>query len=204
MNLKRLVLSLMLTAGLCLAALATPASQAEQALSQLQALQKQLSAIPAGGKPSTKLLAAHKNEIVFSEPSGQWLVRAEAFWKLRDRFAKDPAAERIAWAAATQPLPGECEADACCHLSLEKLTDGRYLELYPAGRHATEALERMSKLLTMLTNDTQGVFEYPRETPDVAEMHHTITYLRRVVAGAAPSMRQRVLQQLDKVSSRVP
>lgn len=191
-------------AGLCLAAIATPPSKAEQGLARLQALQKKLSSIPVGGKPSAQLLAAYKNDIVYSEPSGRWLVCASLFWKLRDTWSNDPAAERIAWAAACQPLPGECETDAYCHLALVKMTDGRYLQLYPAGKHATEALSRMSQALGYLANDTQGVYDYAQEPEYTKEGRASVDYLRSVVTASTPASKTQVLQQIEKVSARIP
>lgn len=179
--------------------------KAELELDRLLALQKALAGIPFEGrekKPFADLIKRHRSEIVYSEPSGQWLVRADQFWGLRDRNKDLPLAERIAWEAASQAIPGECETDASCHLALIRMTDGRYLELYPSGAHAAAALQRMGQHLGYMAGDKNNVYAYPPEAKK--EMRDTLAWLRRVVTDAQPAGKASVLKQLDAIGAKVP
>lgn len=94
-----------------------------------------------------RFLKAHQAYSVYSEPGGLWLVKAEMFWNLQKKYADLPLSETIAWEAATQSLPGECEGDDVCAMDYMNQTEGRYLQLYPTGPHAAEALEKLSQSL---------------------------------------------------------
>src|SRR5919199_5581984 len=86
---------------------------AELELARLSALARSLSAISIEqhDNPTYKQWVAERDsEIVYSEPAGQWFVRADLFWDLQKKYRDLPVAERIAWEAAQTPLPGECEA----------------------------------------------------------------------------------------------
>jgi hypothetical protein len=129
----------------------TPAARAELSLLRLRALQKALDEHASGGSAANPLRAgrirADSSELAYGEPQGQWFVSADRFWALHDRYRALPIAESIAWHAATQDLPGECESDPTCIFGLAEMTAGRYLALYPRGAHATEARGKLATLL---------------------------------------------------------
>jgi hypothetical protein len=122
----------------------------EFTLLKLLALGRSLNGIPFDKReraPYRDWLKAHEQEIVYSEPSGDWLVRSKLFWDLERRYHRAPIAERIAWEAAQNPLPGECEGDEVCRFFYVNLTDGEYLRLHPNGAHAGEALKSLEEAL---------------------------------------------------------
>jgi hypothetical protein len=131
----------------------TPAARAELSLLRLRALQKALDEHAGGGGGSAAnplrdgKIRADSSELVYGESQGQWFVRADRFWALHDRYRALPIAESIAWHAATQDLPGECEGDPTCLFGLAEMTAARYLALYPRGAHATEARGTVATLL---------------------------------------------------------
>ncbi len=88
-----------------------------------------------------RFIKAHQANAVYSEPGGLWLVKAELLWNLQKKYADLPFGDTIAWEAATLPLPGECEDDDTCATMYMTDTKGRYLQLYPSGKHANEALD---------------------------------------------------------------
>ena len=90
-----------------------------------------------------RFIKANEANAVYSEPGGLWLVKAELFWKLQKKYADLPVGDTIAWEAATLPLPGECEDDDTCATMYMTDTKGRYLQLYPAGKHSNEALDNL-------------------------------------------------------------
>jgi hypothetical protein len=119
-------------------------------LLKLLALSRSLNGIPFDKRergPYHDWLKAHQQEIVYSEPSGEWLVRSDLFWNLERMYHRSPIAERIAWEAAQNPLPGECESDEVCQFLYVNATDGQYLALHPNGAHAGEALKNSEEAL---------------------------------------------------------
>jgi len=144
-------------------AAAAPAVKAELGLLRLRALQKALdehARTAQGGYDARPLrdgrIRADSSEIAYGEPQGQWYVDADAFWALQRRYRALPIGEAIAWDAATQQLPGECEGDPTCLFALVEMTTGRYLSLYPRGAHAPAALRRLVELLGYVEEQSRG------------------------------------------------
>jgi hypothetical protein len=179
---------------------------AELELARLVALQRSLANIDMMEKDKEPFAAwtkAREEQIVYSDPSGLWYVRAEMFWNLQARYKDLPSAEAIAWEAAQIPLPGECEGYLPCHLYALSETDGRYLKLYPRGAHAGDALRNISESLGQIIGDQSG--ENPgltAEPEDRAEVAKHVAELRAQVTRAAHPLRPRVLDQLDAVARR--
>jgi hypothetical protein len=179
---------------------------AELELARLVALQRSLANIDMSElekQPYASWTKTREPQIVYSEPAGQWYVRAELFWELQDKYKDLPAAETIAWEAAQMPLPGECEGYLPCHLYAFTQSEGRYLKLYPRGPHAGDALRNLSEFLDQVVaeqNDERPVFEVPQE--DRAELAKTVAELRAQVAPSNHALRARVLEQLDTVAKK--
>ena len=136
------------------AAATAPAIKGELGLLRLRALQKALdehARTAQGGSEARPLrdgrIRADSSELAYGEPQGQWYVDADTFWALQRRYRALPIGEAIAWEAATQQLPGECEGDPTCLFGLAEITVARYLSLYPRGAHAPAALRRMVEVL---------------------------------------------------------
>jgi len=179
---------------------------AELELTRLVALSRSLDALPSGEmeKPPYKgWTTEHEPQIVYSEPSGQWHVRADLFWDLQQKYRDLPLAERIAWQAAQTPLPGECEGYLPCIVDTETLTNGRYLKLYPRGAHAEAALKSISDLLGHVSEDLkrkEPVYEVPREGR--AEFRKTLATLREQLSLVPGPKKARLLVQLDAIAQR--
>jgi hypothetical protein len=146
------------------AAAAAPAARGELGLLRLRALQKALdehARTSQGGSDARPLrdgrIRADSSEIAYGEPQGQWYVTADAFWALQRRYRALPIGEAIAWEAATQQLPGECEGDPTCLFGLAEITVARYLSLYPRGAHAPAALRRMVEVLGWVEEQSRGL-----------------------------------------------
>lgn len=181
-------------------------ARGELELARLLALHRSLAAInmeDLSKSPFAEWVKAREEQIVYSEPAGQWFVRSELFWNLRDQYQTLPVGERIAWEAAQIPLPGECEGYLPCYLYLMTETEGRYLKLYPNGPHAGDALKAVDDLLSAVAEDTPGdnaVYVVPPE--DRAEFQKGLAELRGQVASVSHPLRERVLKQLDAVAAR--
>jgi hypothetical protein len=181
---------------------------AELELTRLVALGRTLANIPFEGQekpPYKPWVTEHDAEVVYSEPAGQWYVRAELLWDLEKKYRGLPVAERAAWEAAQTPLPGECEGYLPCHIYRESETSGRYLLLYPRGAHADAALANLSESLGHVVEDLRGgasVFEVPRE--DRANFRKSLAALRAQLAQVPAAKKSGVLTQLDTIARRFP
>lgn len=184
-----------------------PQARAEYELLKLQALGHSMSAVPFGERerpPYRDWHKAHEQELVYSEPSGQWLVRSELFWELERKYHGSPAGERIAWEAAQNPLPGECESDEVCGFLYLNDTEGRYLGLYPNGAHAAEALKNIDEALasqeleSMLNSKSRDKYVVEQR----AELRKALTGLRVAVSKTSSAEKASILKKLDRLVPR--
>lgn len=104
-------------------------------------------------EPYRSLLKRNDKDIVYSDPSGEWYVRSRRFWDLEKKYHKLAIADRIAWSASENPLPGECEGYVPCYLGSIRQTHGEYLKLYPRGRYSKKAVQRMIKSVQYMVDD---------------------------------------------------
>jgi hypothetical protein len=121
---------------------------AELALDDLLALQKALDAIDptqSGDAAIQRWVKKHEDRCTFNDPAGTWMVGADEYWEVHDRFKGSKLSERIAWQAAQAGMPGECEGALTCYVGRFEILYGRFLAQYPNGEHAAEALERVSE-----------------------------------------------------------
>lgn len=180
-------------------------TRAELELARLQALGNSFTAMPydqLDRPPYKPWIDSHKGEIVYHEPGGVWLVESEAFWALHDRYKDTGIADRLAWAAVMNPLPGECEGDVGCNLELHAITNGRYLATYPKGAHVDEALTSINETLTALLEDLNGerhIADIPTEPEYRADLLRALEKLRKTVAPIDDPFAKRVVGQLDEI-----
>jgi len=138
----------------------------------------------------------HEDSLVYSEPAGQWLVRADLYWELEARNRGNPLAEEIAWDAATIGIPGECEGYIPCYFAVFLLSDARYLDLYPNGRHAEEAAEHIDYLLqeTLKPNNP-----YTMDSRDSWELRESIAKLSRILERSSILEKTTMLTRLRRI-----
>ena len=77
---------------------------------------------------------------------------------------------KIAQAASQNPLPGECEGYINCYLYFIRATQGEYLERYPRGENAAEALKNVTDGIAPILADLskKEVFTGPTDVSDRA------------------------------------
>lgn len=153
-------------------------------------------------EPHKSFIKRNEKDIVYSDPAGQWFVRSDLFWALSKKYATLPIADDIAWAAAENPVPGECEGYVNCHVYVVADTYGRYLRSYPDGRSSKKALAKMTEYLGYIADDIsdkKGNYEGPAEASDRAELAKTIGEMRAVLAGVSHAERAKVISQLDTI-----
>jgi hypothetical protein len=182
-----------------------PESIAELELDGLLALRLSLSSIPIDKReqqPYVEWTNEQREKIVYSEPAGQWFVRSELFWQLQKRFHSLAGTERIAWEAASNPLPGECEDNLACQFELARQTDGRYLKLYPHGEHAGQAVEGIAQTAKFAIDTMRGgreVFNVPSD--ERGSFQKIINELHSILSKQKTSRAVAVAKQLDYLSA---
>lgn len=181
------------------------AAKAALELDALLALRNALGSILVENReqpPYKAFTTANSSRIVYSEPASQWMVKSELFWNLRTKYADLPIAERIAWEAAGNPLPGECEGYIPCHVYLALATDGEYLRLFPSGPHSGEALDGISELLGPIIEDlkTRSTYTGPSDASETAELRKNLGSLRAIVGKTTSPKSAVVLKQLGQLA----
>ncbi|QRN97331.1 SH3 domain-containing protein [Archangium violaceum] len=128
--------------------------------------------------------------LVYSELSGEWLVKTSVLWKLEEKYRGLPEAEAFAWDAATAPTQGECEGYVPCSLNMINTAEGEYLRRYPSGPHAEEALKNISEALTI----DESITELDKDGR--AELHKELKALEGAVAKVKPEQKKKILEQM--------
>lgn len=146
-----------------------PASRAGVELARLRAVSRAASAVPVNSarrEPYQSWLAARQHELVYDEPGGQWMVRNPAIWQVHAKHRDTPAADDIAWFAATTGLAGECEGFVACYFAAENALRGEYLRAHPFGRHAGEAVASVNTMLEAVWSDGRFTKPYSFDRKD--------------------------------------
>lgn len=123
---------------------------------RLVSLSAALRKIPINGlerEPYKSLVSRNQKDLVYSDPSGEWLVLSKRYWDLQAKYARLPIADEIAWSAANNPIPGECEGYINCYVYESRRTFGQYLKLYPHGKYARQATTQLIADLNPIVKD---------------------------------------------------
>ncbi len=177
---------------------------ADLSFKRLLALDAALKKIPLEKKdenPYKNFLAANKKEIVYSEPAGEFYVRSDEFWELHGQYKNLPVGEEIAWKAANNPLPGECEGYINCYLYALRVTDGEYLNFYPGGKYSKKALQNINSLFAPIVADSKEKTIYTAATDisDRAEFNRYLAELRTIISRVPLVEKSKTLQQINQL-----
>ncbi len=178
---------------------------AEMGLKRLLALRSAVKTIPVDKKESSpyrEFLKSQEKELVYSEPSGEWLVVSNQFWNLHTKYKKSGISDSIAWEAANNPLPGECEGYVNCYLFDMRMRFGEYLNLHPNGKKSAEALKNLTDYLSPIVADAapKKIYNGPSDVTDRAEFNNLIAELRTIVARLPFVEKEKTLQQLRTIA----
>lgn len=77
-------------------------------------------------------------------------LSSEAFWEAAEKYKATAVGDEFAWSASQWGLGGECEGDPICWIGSVSLTDGRYLQMHPNGKHASESATAIAEVATAL------------------------------------------------------
>lgn len=183
----------------------TSAQAAEKEFNRLVTLSKALSKIPINRQdkePHRSFLKRNDKDIVYSEPAGEWYVRSTRFWNLRKKYATLPIADKIAWTAAENNLPGECEGFVNCYLGKIRMTHGEYLTLYPKGSYSRQAVKQIVEFLKYMEEDvalpTKNL-EGPTDQSDRTQFVEVIQELRSILSKVSQPETAKALSQLKLI-----
>ena len=171
---------------------------------RLLALSAALKKIPFGKSdedPYKNFVKTNEKEIVYSDPSGEWYIRSEVFWELHNQYKNLPIGEEIAWQAAQNPIPGECEGYINCYLYALRVTDGEYLNFYPGGKYSKKALQNISNLLAPMVADLKekNVYTPATDISDRAEFNRYLAELRTIISRVPYVEKSKPLQQINQL-----
>jgi len=183
----------------------TQARTADAEFKRLLRLRDSLAKIPVekiDRQPHKSFIKANRKDIVYSEPAGQWLVRSDLFWNLRNKYKALPIADDIAWAAAENPLPGECEGDINCYIYTNRVTLAQYLSFYPNGKSAKKALAEIIEELDYIVEDLNGKkgnYVGPDDKAGRDELAKRIAEMRVILSKVTAADRAKVISQLATI-----
>jgi len=124
-----------------------------------------------------------------------------ALWNLEAKYHTLPIADRIAWAAAENPLPSDCEGDEVCHFFVFAPAI-KYLSLHPNGAHAAEAVKSLNEMLTdevIKTANSKGGDVYVVEQR--TELRKLLASLRLAIAKTSAAEKGELLKKLARINS---
>lgn len=152
-------------------------------------------------EPHKSILKRNDKDIVYSEPSGEWLVRSDRYWDLQKKYSKLPIAEEIAWTAANTSIPGECEGYAPCYVYAMRITDGEYLKLYPRGKYARKAIDNLLAGFKPIIDDIKSAETYsgPGEGEERVDFKKHLDELTAIVKKTKQPKTARLLAQIKKL-----
>lgn len=182
----------------------TKATGVELEFNRLIVLQRSVAGITFENEkkqPYKRWLEMRKGELFHDEISGQWLIPADAFWRLADQLPNTPLGDEIAWFASNAPLGGECEGDISCNLGRSLMTEGEYLKRYPTGRFAADALRNAGEVLTYVQQELGRNPGYFRSYPDPQTGKVLQDYLK-IVGNSKANGAAQVLGQLRDIDAR--
>jgi hypothetical protein len=180
-------------------------AKGELELQKLLALGRAAGAVQSDERerpPYREFLKAHEKELYFHELAGAIAVRSELFWALERGYHGTSIGERIAWEAAENLTPGECESDEVCQLLRLHETHGVYLERYPTGPRAAQVLKYYEEALAseqvkeLLAG--RGGDQYTVQAR--AELRKMLPSLRARLAKATGPEKAAVLKRLDALA----
>jgi hypothetical protein len=181
-----------------------PNTRAEFELFKLLALAKWAGRLPQPNNPKDKppypeWHRAHDAEVIENGFAGGYNLKTELLWKLEAKYHTLPIADRIAWEAAHNMEPSDCESDEVCDFYLMS-GDIEYLRLHPDGAHAPEAVKELSDALT---NDVIEVANGKDSNKDAVmqrtELRKTLSSLRQALAKTSASGKDELLRKLNRV-----
>ena len=171
-------------------------------LARLKALSSTAGAVPfkqSNREPYASWLAARKEQVVYDEPGGRWMVRPELVWKTHAAYSSSAIADDLAWFAVSTGLPGECEGEVSCYLSAFNLLQGEYLRRHPAGRRAAESVDVLAQSTERLAPAGKVAPAYTFDRGGCQDMVKAVDGLSAAIKDTRAAARDRALTSLGAI-----
>ena len=180
-------------------------TRAEFELLKLLALGKTAEAFPNNlqdKSPYREWLKAHGASVVQNEFAGGYNLRSDVLWNLETRYHTLPISDRIAWAAAENMEPSDCEGDEVCDF-FRSTGEIKYLNLHPNGAHAGEALKDLTEALTddvVNVANSNGGDQYQAEARTA--LRKELASLRAGLPKTSAPEKTELLKKLARITAR--
>jgi hypothetical protein len=177
-------------------------TRAEFELLKLLALANTATAFPDNLRdksPYREWLKAHAAEVTLNEFAGGYNLRSESLWKLEVKYHTLPIADRIAWEAAENPQPSDCEGDEVCNF-FQLEGEIQYLNAHPNGAHAIEAIKNLIEGITddvIQRTNAKGGDQYQVE--EQTSLRKTFASVRLALVKTSAPEKQELLRKLEKI-----
>jgi hypothetical protein len=168
-------------------------------LARLKALSNTAAVIPLNQsrrEPYATWLAARKDQLVYDEPGGRWMLRPDLIWSTHSAHASTAIADDIAWFAVNTGLPGECEGQISCYLSAFNVLQGEYLRRHPAGRRAAESVDLVTQSAERLAPSGKVAPAYAFDRGGCQDMVKAVDGLSAAIKDTRTVARDRALTSL--------
>ena len=142
----------------------------------------------------------HAAAVIPNEFGGGYNLRSELLWDLETKYHRLPIADRIAWAAAENPLPSDCEGDEVCHFFVSAPLI-QYLTLHPNGAHAAAALKGLNEVLTdevIKTANSKGGDQWAVEQR--TDLRKFLASLRLALPKTSAAGKTELLRKLERIT----
>lgn len=96
------------------------------------------------------------DNVLYSEPSAEYLIQPDVLWKLADKHKDDASGDVIAWQAANAYIGGECEGFVGCYSGRTLMMQGGYLKRYPQGKYLKPVLAVVKDTFDSIRKDWQA------------------------------------------------
>jgi hypothetical protein len=150
--------------------------------------------------PYREWVKTHVAAVVYNEFAGGYQLRSDTLWNLEKKYHSLPIADRIAWEASQMLPPSDCEGDDVCVFFLSE-GEMKYLNLYPAGEHAGQALKNIADALTdeviKFANDKGGDKYAVEQRTDLKGL---LIALRLALAKTSAPEKAELVKKLDRIT----
>lgn len=175
-------------------------------LSRLRAMAAALKALPVAAQnadPYRRWMDARKDELVYNEPAGEWMLRSPVIWALQARHARTALADDLAWFAVSNGLAGECEGWVPCYMASKNVLEGEYLRRLPRGRRAEEAVAVIRDMTDMVVkpDPSNAPFTFDPKA-DCADLTKLIDALSAAITATRAPSRDAALASLATLRKR--
>lgn len=176
----------------------------ELELAQLLALRNAVILIPYDKENNPKykkFTFTHKDKLNYVDyGDAGWKLKTEELWNLEKKYSGQPIADKIAWEAANNPLGGECEGDIYCELIIYLRGTGEYLQKYPSGIYAKEAIQDIGNYVMFSIAEAKENKEFLTnyDAKTKADIREDLKKLQNIVIAAKPLEKDALAKQIEE------